>query len=127
MAVARSEVPDVWVRRVRAIVADLPGVVEEKAWTGTRWVVGGATVAHLFGGEDQLLRVTFRADMAEVPAFEHPGHPYFRTGWSGNAVGMVLDEQTDLAELTELLTDSFCVQAPSRLAEQVERPGPRTT
>lgn len=118
----RAEVPDVWIRRVRALVADLPHVVEEKAWTGTRWVVGGATFAHLFGGEDQLLRIIFRADLAEVPAFEHLGHPYFRSGWGGNVVGLVVDETTDLAELAELLTDSFCVQAPAALAEQVVRP-----
>ncbi|GAA2078437.1 hypothetical protein GCM10009821_17850 [Aeromicrobium halocynthiae] len=124
---ARAEVPDAWVRRVRAIVADLPQVVEERAWTGTRWVVEGATFAHLFGGEDQLLRITFRADMVEVPAFEHLGPPYFRAGWSGNAVGMVVDETTDLDELAELLTDSFCVQAPAALTKQVARPDHRAT
>ena len=43
-----------------------------------------------------------------------------------NAVGMVLDESTDLDELAELLTDSYCVQAPAALAEQVPRPGPET-
>ena len=123
---ARAEVPDVWIRRVRACVARLPQTAEQKAWTGTRWAVGGATFAHLFGGEDQRLRITFRADMAEVPAFEHLGHPYFRSGWAGNAVGMVLDESTDLDELAELLTDSYCVQAPAALAEQVPRPGPET-
>lgn len=122
---SRAEVPDVWIRRVRALVAHLPQVAEEKAWTGIRWVVKGATFAHLFGGEDQLLRITFRTDLAEVPAFEHLGHPYFRSGWGGNAVGMVLDETTDADELAELLTDSFCVQAPEALAEQVLRPGHR--
>ena len=54
------------------------------AWTGTRWRVGGATVAHVFGGEDQVFRITFRGEPDEVAAFEHMGDPYFRSGWGGN-------------------------------------------
>jgi hypothetical protein len=58
----------------------------------------------------------------EVAAFEHMGDPYFRSGWGGNAIGMLLDDDTDWAELAELLTDSYCIQAPASLAEQVARP-----
>jgi hypothetical protein len=36
---------------------------------------------------------------------------------------MLLDDDTDWAELGELLTDSYCIQAPQRLAELVDRPG----
>ena len=36
---------------------------------------------------------------------------------------MLLDADTDWDELAELLTDSYCVQAPRELAEQVSRPG----
>lgn len=117
---ARAPVPDEWLSRLRALVAELPEVVEERAWTGVRWVVKGSTVAHLFGGEDQLIRLTFRAEMSEVAAFEHLGPPYFRVG--GNAVGLVLDDATDLVELRELVVESYCLQAPAGLAEQVERP-----
>jgi hypothetical protein len=35
---------------------------------------------------------------------------------------MVLDDDTDWEERAELLTDSYCVQAPAALAEQVVRP-----
>ena len=35
------------------------GDVHPEAVDGVRWRVGGATVAHVFGGEDQLFRVTF--------------------------------------------------------------------
>ncbi|WP_141014261.1 MmcQ/YjbR family DNA-binding protein [Nocardioides sambongensis] len=120
--VQRPDVPLVWVERLRGILAELPRCEEEAAWTGVRWRVGNATVAHVFGGEDQLFRITFRAEAGEVMAFAHLGEPYFRVG--GNAVGMVLDEETDWVELTELLTDSYCIQAPERLAAQVARPGP---
>ncbi|WP_375000518.1 MmcQ/YjbR family DNA-binding protein [Aeromicrobium sp. CTD01-1L150] len=119
---ARAPVPDIWLERVRSVMAGLPETREERAWTGLRWTVRGSNVAHLFGGEDQLIRISFRAEMAEVPAFEHLGPRYFRVGGSGNVVGMVLDDDTDAAELAELLTDSYCLQAPQHLSELVDRP-----
>jgi hypothetical protein len=110
------------VLRIGEVMARLPETVEENAWVGTRWRVGSATITHVFGGEDQLFRITFRAEPDEVMAFEHLGAPYFRASWGANVVGMLLDEDTDWEELAELLTDSYCLQAPQRLAEQVDRP-----
>ena len=52
-------------------------------------------MAHVFGGEDQAYRITFRGDVEDVMAFEHLGPPYFRTGWGRNVIGMLLDERTD--------------------------------
>ena len=89
----RPDVPSAMVRRIGRILAGLPQVVEESAWVGTRWRVGQATVAHVFGGEDQLFRITFRAEPDEVMAFEHLGPPYFRAGWGRNVVGLLLDER----------------------------------
>ena len=118
----RPEVPRATVRRIGAILNGLPQVSEEAAWVGTRWRVGQATIAHVFGGEDQLFRVTFRAEPDEVMAFQHLGAPYFRAGWGRNVVGLLLDEDTDWTELAELLTDSYCLQAPAHLAAAVDRP-----
>jgi hypothetical protein len=119
----RPDVPATMVRRLDQILAQFPRCAQESAWVGVRWRVGSATVAHVFGGEDQLFRITFRAEPDEVVALEHLGPPYFRSGWGRNVVGMVLDGRTDWVELTELLTDSFCLQAPASLASQVVRPG----
>jgi hypothetical protein len=119
----RPELPEAWVRRLRTLLVDrFPECVEEDAWVGVRWRVGQAIVAHAFGGEDGLFRITFRAEADELMAFEHLGTPYFRADWGGNVVGLVLDEDTDWAELGELLTDSYCIQAPPRLARLVLRP-----
>ena len=118
----RPDVPVEWVERLRGIVGDFPECYEEAAWTGVRWRIGPATVAHVFGGEDQRYRITFRAELAEVLAFEHLGSPYFRVSWGDNVVGMMLDDDTDWDELAELLTDSYCLQAPQHLAERVDRP-----
>lgn len=119
---SRPDVPADWVERLGAILGALPQCHEERAWVGVRWRVGQATVAHVFGGEDQLFRITFRAEPDEVMAFEHQGPPYFRTEWGSNVVGILLDERTDWVELAEMLTDSYCLQAPPRLAETVVRP-----
>ena len=124
MAMAdRPPVPEQWVRRIGEVMAALPECVEEPAWVGTCWRVGAATVAHVFGGEDQLYRITFRAEPDEVLAFQHLGPPYFKASWGANVVGLLLDENTDWAEVAELLTDSYCLQAPQKLAERVDRPG----
>ena len=85
-------------------------------------LAAGSAVVVAFGGDDQRFRITFRAEPDEVIAFRHLGEPYFDVGWSGNAVGLLLDDDTDWAELAELLTDSYCIQAPAGLAAQVERP-----
>ena len=119
---ARPEVPEEWVRRIDAVLSALPTCSAESAWVGVRWRVGSATVAHVFGGEDGLFRITFRAEPEEVMAFQHLGTPYFRAGWGSDVVGMVLDDDTDWTELAELLTDSYCLRAPAHLAAQVDRP-----
>jgi hypothetical protein len=43
-------------------------------------------------------------------------------GWGRDAVGMVLDDDTDWDEVGELVTDSFCVMAPKKLVALVDRP-----
>lgn len=111
------------VERLRAVLDPLPGVREEAAWVGVRWRVGQATIAHLFGGEDQLFRITCRADPDEVMAFEHLGAPYFKGEWGHNVVGLIVDDDTDWVEVGELLTDSYCIQAPAKYADGVARPG----
>ncbi len=115
--------PSETVRRLDAIMTGFPECRQEDAWVGVRWRVGSATVAHVFGGEDQLFRITFRAEADEVMAFEHLGPPYFRGQWGANVVGLLLDDTTDWVELKELLTDSYCLLAPAKLVNQVPRPG----
>ena len=119
----RPEVPAAMAAHVRAILSALPECQEEPAWVGVRWRVGSATVAHLFGGEDQAFRLVFRAEPDEVSAFAHLGPPYFKAGWGRNVVGLIVTDETDWVEVAECLTDSYCLMAPVHLAAQVSRPG----
>ena len=101
-----------------AVAARLPGCVEERAWVGTRWRAGGRTIAHVFGGEDGLFRITLRGDPEDVAAFEHVGPSYFKTEWGRNVIGMVLGDggdwrDTDWPEVAEQVTISYLVHAPS--------------
>lgn len=108
------------VARIDSILGRLPEVRREGAWVGERWRIGRETVAHVFGGEDQRFRIVFRASASEVMAFEHLGPSYFRVGWGRNVVGVILDEDTDWDDLQEMLLESYSVQAPARLAAQIE-------
>lgn len=119
----RAEVPAETIARLRVVFERLPECEEQDAWVGLRWRVRGQTVAHVFGGEDQLIRVIFRAEPAEVAAFQHLGPPYFKTDWGEDHVGFLLDADTDWDEVAESITDAYCLQAPAFLAEQVARPG----
>ena len=55
-------------------------------------------------------------------ALANAGPPFYQPPWSPTVVGMVLDGDTDWDELAELLTESYQVLAPKRLAAQVDRP-----
>lgn len=116
----RPPVPPEIVERIDAVFATMPEAYREGAWVGERWRVGQATVAHVFGGEDQLFRIVFRAPDSEVMTFEHLSPTHFRAGWGSNVVGIILDEETDWEDVAEMLTDSYCLQAPARLVAQLE-------
>ena len=77
---------------------------------------GNGLAAALMAAMREALR------QAMVRGFENLGDPYFRTEWGSNVVGMILDDRTDWQELREVLTDSYCVQAPAELAGTINRP-----
>jgi YjbR len=111
--------------RVRERCLALPDAFEERAWVGTRWVVRKRTFAHVLGVEvdaGPLVVLSFRSAGEELEALGHAGHPFFVLGWGRDAIGMVLDAATDWDEVREVVTDSYCVLAPKKLAALVYRP-----
>jgi hypothetical protein len=67
--------------------------------------------------------LTFRSEAPELDVLLRSGLPFFATTWGQDTVGMIVD-LFDPDELRELLTDSYCVLAPKKLASTVERPEP---
>ena len=126
MASRYADAPDDVVAELRAICSALPETKEEKAWAGTRWKVRNRTFAHVLDVERPdapLTVVTFRSAEPELGVLCNAGHPFFKAGWGHDVVGMVLDAATDWTEVGELLTESYCVLAPKKLAATIVRPG----
>ena len=122
--------------RLRPVCLELPETYEELAWVGIRWRIRKRTFAHVLNVEpdhqaayaradatdEPLCVLTFRSPGDEIGGLISSGHPFFKPGWGADVVGMVLDDGVDWDEVGELLTESYCVLAPKRLAAQVDRP-----
>ena len=132
----RLHPPEDVVRRLRDITSTLPESHEEDAWTGVRWRIRGRTFAHVMvsergyasayrdatGDESEQTVLTFRASGDELLALTHAGLPFYSLDWSQNAVGMVLDADTDWVEVAELVTESYRCCAPQRLVRRLDGP-----
>lgn len=105
----------------------LPEAWDEPAWTGHRFLVRKKNFAHVFaisGADGSVATIlSFRSPDEERLALLATGHPFFHLGWGRNAVGMVLDDDTDWDEVTEIVTESYCEMAPQKLVARVDRPG----
>jgi YjbR len=123
-----DDVPHEVESRLRQICLELPDAYEERAWVGTRWMVRKRTFAHVLGVDvghgDPSVVLSFRSAGEELEVLRHAGHPFFVLGWGRDAIGMVLDDETDWDEVREVVTESFCVLAPKKLIALVNRPAP---
>jgi hypothetical protein len=72
------------------------------------------------GVADPTTVLTFRATGDELLALSHSGLPFYRPPWSPTIVGMVIDEVTDWAEVADLVTESYRVCAPQKLARLLD-------
>jgi hypothetical protein len=120
-----SDVPPDIIEPLRALCRGLPETTEQAAWAGTRWLIRKRTFVHVLAvdsptGSTNVM--TFRASGDELDVLRASGHPFFRPGWGDNVVGMVIDDDVDWDEVAELVTESYCVLAPKKLAALVDRP-----
>jgi hypothetical protein len=130
------DVPLDIVAELRPVCLGLPEAYEEPAWVGTRWRIRKRTFAHVLtvdsgwppayaraaGTNGPITVLTFRSSGQELNALRSAGHPFFGPRWRADEVGMVLDAAVDWDEVAELLTESYCVLAPKKLVELVDRP-----
>jgi hypothetical protein len=70
-------------------------------------------------GEPVSLLV-LRADFDERDALLSIGHPFFAPRAGPGRIGVLLDDETDWAEIRELVTDSYRSLAPKKLVALLE-------
>lgn len=118
---------------IRDVCAGLPETREELAWVGVRWKVRGNSFAHLLevldGRPEAFARaaatsgpatiLTFRSAEPELAALLATDGRFFGPLWNRGDVGVRLDERTDWGEIAELVTDSYRLRAPKRLAARL--------
>jgi hypothetical protein len=120
-----ADVPAEVVAELRSVCLGLPETVEKQAWAGTQWRIRNQMFAHVLSidfADGPVTVMTFRSSGPELEALRSAGHPFFRPAWGANLVGIVLDAGANWDEVTELLIESYCVVAPRKLVEQIDRP-----
>lgn len=123
-----ADVPLEVVAELRSVCLGLPEVVENQAWAGTQWRIRKRTFAHVLTvdfADGPVTVVTFRSSGPELDALRSADHPFFRPAWGKDAVGRVLDAGANWDEVTELVVESYCILAPRKLVELVDRPTAR--
>ena len=126
--------------RLSRICSALPEVVEEDAWVGVRWRIRGRTFAHVLpiidgrppsygdaAGIDDGVVLTFRITETERDLFHRLGPPYWAIRWGRDVGGLIIGESgagdLDWTEVAELVTDSYRLLAPRKLAESLDFDG----
>jgi hypothetical protein len=129
------DVPVVVLDVLRRVCLALPEAYEERAWVGTRWRIRGRTFAHVLAitagwppayaraaaTEGPAVALTFRSTPPELDALRAARTPFFAPPWRGDEVGLLIDDGTDWDDVAELLTESYCAQAPRKLVASIER------
>ena len=132
---SQLEVPPETLAKLRLACLDLPEGREEKAWVGTRWMIGKKNFAHVLmisdgwppayaqaaGSAGPACVLTFRAPIAKLATPRFKRAPFFRPVWFPNIVGLFIDTSTDWDDVTSLVVESYCVLAPKKLAALVDR------
>jgi hypothetical protein len=122
--------------QLRPICLGLPETYEEPAWVGIRWRIRKRTFAHVLTldpehqvvfaratmADEPACVLTFRAAGDELHALVSGGHPFFKGSWGHDVVVMVLDDEVEWGEVAELLTESYRILAPKKLATRVHGP-----
>jgi hypothetical protein len=121
------------IERLRPLCLAPPEAYEELAWVGVRWAVRKRTFAHVLTIEEGRPAsyaaaartegpcpvLTLRASATDVAAYANLGDPYFTADWGNGVVGLKLDGELDWDEVSEMVTESYCVMAPKRLGAAV--------
>ena len=128
----RGDVPPPVLARLRPVCLGLPEAYEEPAWIGIRWRIRQRTFAHVYSPDlgrnpfyarrDEPTVMTFRVPLDDLAGLTSGGYPFFPARWGRDVVVAFLDDDTDWAEIAELVADSYRGMAPKFLAARVSVP-----
>ena len=127
-------VPREVVARLRVVCLELPEVDQQAAWTGIRWSVRRRNFAHVLMIQDgwppayaraagtlgPACVLTFRLSKEHCAAARFRRAPFFRPVWFPNIAGLAIDLRSDWDEIDALVTVSYRVLAPRKLADRIE-------
>jgi hypothetical protein len=108
--------------RLSKVCTALPEVHEGPAANGRSWLIRKnhfCQVHTVDDGDEQKGILIFRSEPPELDALVQSGHPFFKPGLGARVIGMVIEDDLDWDEVTELITESYRIQAPKRLAARV--------
>lgn len=121
---------DLYREQIRAICLAFPETTEKTAWGHPTFRVRNKIFAsHGYyesspgdGAAGYVEVMTMKAAAGEQEVLLAEGHPFFYPKYVGSKgwIGVVLDEHTDLAEIAELVEDSYREIAPKRLSAQID-------
>lgn len=118
-----AQIPTDVEEHLRRICLALPEVEELHGTQGPRWMIRKRNFCQVFaldeGGAVPTVMIVFRSNPPEREALAASGHPFFGAAWGNNAIGMIIDDGVDWDEVAELVSDSYCIRAPKKLAALV--------
>jgi hypothetical protein len=126
-------VPNTILAGLRKACLALPEVREEQAWVGMRWRIRKETFAHVLmiadgwppayaraaGIDGPACVLTFQSLGPRVDPHTFSRPPYFRPPWRPDIVGRFLAPPVDWTDIAKLVTVSYCLLAPKKLAAAV--------
>jgi hypothetical protein len=123
---APVEVPEDIVERIRALCLALPEVTVrvDVSLTAARSTAQSSEIRRrsfclLVAVEDRAGKpvplLVLRADPDEREALLSTGHPFFASRSGRDRIGVLLTDDTDWAEVRELVTESYRILAPKKL------------
>lgn len=112
------------VARARKICLAFPESEESEAPLGVGFRIRRRLFAHLFSiatpEDDHVTMLVCRADPEEREVLREIGHPFFIPRSGRDRVGVLIDDNTDWTEVAELVTESYRILAPKKLAAIVD-------
>lgn len=124
--------PD-WLGAVRAICLALPEATEKETWGHPTFRVRdkifagigtgeGATEMPGHDSEDVVTTMTMKAAAGEQESLLAIGRPFFRPKYVGNRgwIGVIIDDDTDFAEIEEFVIESYAAIAPKTLVKLLD-------